>query len=80
MIQVSDNVNYYQGTTTAPLGTAYWGQPRPNTCPGCGRCKDCGRPYEATPYNPWPGYPSPYIGDPIWPYGGPFYTSTGNLS
>jgi hypothetical protein len=44
----------------------------PHICPGCGRCKDCGRPYETTPYNPWPGYPQPYVGDiPGWMQYGP---------
>jgi hypothetical protein len=58
--------NYSGQTTTG----AYWGQPQPNTCPGCGRCRDCGRPYETQPYFPWPGYPNPYIGDaPYWPNG-----------
>lgn len=80
--QISDNVNYYQGTTTVPNGWA--GQPYnvPNTCPGCGRCKDCGRPYETQPYNlyglplPWRGYPNPYIGDPVYPFGGPTWSGT----
>jgi hypothetical protein len=53
-----------------------WTPVNPHVCPGCGRCKDCGRPYETQPFTPWPGYPNPYIGDPVWPYGGPFYTST----
>jgi hypothetical protein len=56
-----DTTGYYQGTTTVPnIG---WGgiQPQyPNTCPGCGRCKDCGRPWETQPYNPYPYQPLPY--------------------
>ena len=56
--------------------TGGWvGQPdiAPHICPGCGRCRDCGRPYETQPYNvPWPGYPQPYIGDmPGWMQWGP---------
>lgn len=56
--QINDNTNYYQGTTTAAPQNGYWGQPQPNVCPGCGRCKDCGRPYEAAPVQPsWPYSP-----------------------
>ena len=46
-------------------------------CPGCGRCRECGRrstPYQTYPYvypygypyvSPWPNYPQPYVGDPM---------------
>lgn len=52
--QVSDNVNYSGQTTTVPQ-SGYWGGQAPNTCPGCGRCRDCGRPYETQPA--WPAKP-----------------------
>lgn len=70
--QVSDNVNYSGQTTTVPNGWS--GQPynAPHICPGCGRCRDCGRPYETQPFTPWPGYPNPYVGDvPGWTEWGP---------
>ena len=65
------NLTGYYGTTTAPIGGQYVA---PNTCPGYGRCRDCGRPYEAAPYNPYtPPWPTmPYIGDvPGWMERGP---------
>ena len=70
----SDNTGYYQGTTTVPNGWSAQPYNAPHICPGCGRCKDCGRPYETQPYNPWPGYPNPYIGDPLPnPWGGTYW-------
>ena len=48
--------------------------PAPHICPGCGRCRDCGRPYETQPINPYnPPWPTlPYVGDvPGWMQWGP---------
>lgn len=43
-------------------------------CPNCGYCPTCGRrygyPWQPLPLQPWPGYPAPYIGDPIPPFSG----------
>jgi hypothetical protein len=40
---------------------------KPNVCPGCGRCKECGQPVPAlAPVYPWPVYPWPYT---LTPYG-----------
>lgn len=66
-------ISYYQGiTTTLPQPQSYPWPPNNGVCPGCGRCRDCGRPYETQPYSPWPGYPNPYIGDvPGWMQWGP---------
>jgi hypothetical protein len=36
-------------------------QPYPNVCPGCGRCKDCGHPYQQ-PYQIPYQQPTPYWG------------------
>lgn len=51
--------------TTIPLGP--YPYPVPNVCPGCGRCRDCGRQY------PDPVYPSIYPWYPItpWPFVAP---------
>lgn len=63
--------NLVGGTTTVPNGWSSQPYNAPHVCPGCGRCKDCGRPYETQPFTPWPGYPRPYIGDPVYPWLGP---------
>jgi len=58
--------------TVTSTGNYHGQYPAPYICPGCGRCKDCGRPYETQPYNPWPGYPNPHVGDtPGWMQWGP---------
>lgn len=49
-------INQQVGQTAQPCQNSYvYTQPQPNVCPGCGRCRDCGRPYEAQPYpyTPW---------------------------
>lgn len=56
-------------------------------CPNCGFCPACGRadkPNDGPGPKPWPGYPQPYIGDPLpWqqpyvgdPIGGGWYPTT----
>jgi len=47
--------------------------PTPHRCPNCGACPNCGKylsPQVVPWVQPWPGYPSPYIGDlPGWGWG-----------
>jgi len=61
--------------TTEQTGQAWGGiqPPQPqHVCPACGHCPCCGR--GGYQFQPWPGYPNPYIGDPIpYPWGGPWY-------
>jgi hypothetical protein len=71
----SDNSTdaYQQGGPYDPcrnLPVSHGGQ-----CPRCGYCPCCGRGGGWHPA-PWPGYPAPYVGDPIYPnpWGG--YTIT----
>lgn len=43
--------------------------PRPNVCPSCGRCRDCGHGARPQPYvNPYPVYPTP-----IYPFVPPIH-------
>jgi hypothetical protein len=42
-------------------------------CPGCGRCKECGRPYQVqpspqipSPWGPWSNYPTPWASGTTW--------------
>ena len=43
-----------------------------HVCPNCGRCPCCGR--GGYQFQPWPGYPNPYIGDPLPnPWGGTYW-------
>lgn len=70
------NDNTYQGTTTGGnITSGIYPSPQKGICPGCGRCKECGRPQDHQ-FQPWPGYPQPYIGDPIWPYPGTTWIGT----
>jgi hypothetical protein len=52
--------------TTSGISGAWGGlypSPSPNVCPGCGRCRDCGRPAEVQPI-----YPGGPIQVPYTPY------------
>ena len=47
--------------------------PQPNVCPGCGKCRECGRPFHTAPSYPsypyYPGWPPGWIPMPnpqIW--------------
>lgn len=58
-VRENTGVNIFPNTAGAAPLNGYWHQP--NVCPGCGRCKDCGRQIETQPFRPWL-----YISDRPW--------------